>query len=148
MGWAQLIGQGIQGASQIAQGKQAAADAETNRRIAEFQAQDALLRGTKDEERYRRLIATTIGAQRAEFGARNVTTSGTALDILSDTAQVGGEDIAMIRSNAARTAWGYRAQANEASRWGQAAQANAYGQAGSTLLTAGANAWGQWKKGQ
>lgn len=146
MGWAQLVGQGIQGASQIAQGKQAEADAKTNARIAEFQAQDALLRGTKEEERYRRLIAMTIGTQRAEFGARNVTTSGTALDILSDTAQIGGEDVATIRSNAAREAWGYRNRADESSRWGAAARDSAYGQAGSTLLTAGAQAWGNWKK--
>ncbi len=149
MGWAQLIGQGIQGASQLAQGKQAAADAETNQRIANAQAEDALLRGTKEEERYRRLIATTVGAQKAEFGRRNVVaSSGTALDILADTAMIGEEDIQTIRSNAARQSWGYRNQASEAARWGAAQLNNAYGQAGNTLLTAGAQAYGQWKQGK
>jgi len=148
MGWIQAITGGIDAAQNIAQGKQAKADSETNRRIAEFQATDALLRGTKEEERYRRLIATTVGAQKASFGQRNVTASGTALDILSDTAQIGEEDIQTIRSNAARTAWGYRNQASEASRWGAAQLSNAYGRAGSTLLTSGAQAYGSWKQDQ
>lgn len=147
MGWANLITGGIQGASQLAAGKQAAADAETNRRIAMAQADDALLRGTKEETRYRRMIAQVVGRQRAEFGNRNVAVSGTALDILADTAKIGAEDLATIRSNAARTAWGYRNQANEASRWGDAARTNAFGQAAGTLLTSGAQAYGSWKKG-
>jgi hypothetical protein len=41
--------------------------------------------------------------------------SGTPLNLLSDTAQIGEEDAQTIRNNAAREAWGYRNQANEAS---------------------------------
>jgi hypothetical protein len=145
MGWANLIGSGISAAGQIAEGKQNAADAETNRRISMAQAQDALLRGTLEEQRYRRTIAMVAGAQKAHFGSRNVTMSGSALDALADTGQIGGEDIQTIRANAARQAWGYRNQANESSRWGQNQLNNSYAGAGSTLLTAGAQAYGQWK---
>jgi len=147
MGWAQLAGAGINMAGDIAQGKQAQADAETNRLVSLAQGQDALLRGTIEEQRYRRHIAMVAGAQKAHFGARNVTTSGSALDALADTAMIGDEDIKTIRSNAARQAWGYKNQANEASRWGANQMNQAYANAGSTLLTAGAQAYGMWKAG-
>lgn len=147
MGWAKLVEGGINATGKIAQGKQDEATAETNRRIGLAQANDALLRGTKEETRYRRQIAAVSGQQKAEFGARNVAVSGTALDILGDTAMIGEEDLQTIRSNAAREAWGYRNQANEASRWGANQKANAFGSAGGTLLTSGAQAYGKWKSG-
>jgi hypothetical protein len=145
MGWVALIGAAIGVAGDIAQGKQDAATGETNRRLGLAQANDALLRGTIEETRYRRQIAQIIGAQKAAFGHRNVAVSGTALDILSDTAQIGEEDALTIRNNAAREAWGYRHQANEASRWGASQRNNAFASAGSTLLTAGSQAYGMWK---
>lgn len=141
MGWTQVIGAGIDTAGKIAQGKQDAGTAETNRRLSEAQGSDALLRGTKDEARYRRQIAMVAGQQKADFGARNVAVSGTALDLLSDTAQVGEEDALTIRNNAAREAWGYRNQANEASRWGANQLNNSRGAGIGTLLTAGARAY-------
>ena len=115
-----------------------------NRRLSTFQAQDALLRGVKEEERYRREIAMVAGQQSAEFGARNVAASGTALDILADTAQVGEEDALTIRNNAAREAWGYRMQAKEATRLAKNQATNSYMRAAGTLLTTGAQANGQW----
>jgi hypothetical protein len=142
-----LIGGGISIAGDLEQGKIDAATAETNRRIAAAQANDALLRGSIEETRYRREIAQIVGAQKAAFGQRNVTVSGTPLDLLSDTAQLGEEDALTIRNNAAREAWGYRSQANEASRWGANQQRNAYGRAAGTLLTSGAQAYGMWKDG-
>ncbi len=140
-----LVGSGIQVAGQLAQGKQDAATAETNRRLAEQQANDALLRGTKDEARYRRQIAQVAGQQKADFGARNVAVTGTALDLLSDTAMVGEEDAQTIRNNAAREAWGYRNQASEASRWGANQLNNSRGQAIGTLLTQGSKAYENWR---
>ena len=146
MGWTQLIGQGIDAAGKIAQGKQDEATAETNRRLAEVQANDALLRGTKEEARYRRQIALIAGQQKADFGARNVAVSGTALDLLGDTAKIGEEDALTIRNNAAREAWGYRNQASEASRWGANQLNNSRGAGIGTLLTAGARAYENYQE--
>lgn len=143
--WGQVVGAGMQAAGQMNQGKLDEQTAETNRRLSEAQASDALLRGTKDEARYRRQIALVAGQQKAEFGARNVTVDGTALDLLGDTAQIGEEDALTIRNNAAREAWGYRNQANEASRWGANQKANAMGSSIGTLLTAGGKAYQDWK---
>lgn len=142
-----LVGAGINVAGTLAQGKQDAATGETNRRLGEAQANDALLRGTKDEARYRRQIAMVAGQQKADFGARNVAVSGTPLDLLSDTAKVGEEDALTIRNNAAREAWGYRNQASEASRWGANQLNNSRGQAIGTLLTQGSKAYKDWREG-
>lgn len=144
MGFLQLIGAGIGGAGQLQQGKIDDAAGETNRRLADAQANDAILRGSREESVYRRQIAQIVGGQKAAFGSRNVAVSGTPLDILSDTAQLGEEDALTIRNNAAREAWGYRNQANEASRWGANQKANSQLAAGGTLLTAGSQAYGQW----
>ena len=54
----------------------------------------------------------TIGAQKAGFAASGVSTgTGSALDVLSDTAMVSKQDQDVIQNNAARTAWGYNSQA-------------------------------------
>lgn len=140
----QAIGAGIGIAGDLEEGKINAATGETNRRLSNAQGLDALDRGSLEEQRYRREVAQFVGAQKAAFGARNVAVSGSALDLLSDTAMVGEEDALTIRNNAARTAWGYRMQANEASRWGANAQMSAYGRAGGSLLTSGAAAYGYW----
>ncbi len=148
MGWLQLISGGIDAAGKLAQGKQDAATGETNRRLGEAQANDALLRGSIEEQRYRREVAQVVGAQKAVFGQRNVAVSGTALDLLSDTAQVGEEDALTIRNNAAREAWGLRHQADESRRWGANQRTNSQFAAGSTLLTSGSQAYGNWKLGK
>jgi hypothetical protein len=142
--WLQAAGAGIGIAGDLEKGKIDAATGETNRRLAVAQANDALLRGSIEEQRYRREIAQVIGSQKAALGERNVAMSGTALDILSDTAQVGEEDALTIRNNASREAWGYRNQANEASRWSANARSDAYGRVGGSLLTSGAQAYGAW----
>jgi hypothetical protein len=72
--------------------------------------------------------------------------SGTALDLLGDTAQIGEEDALTIRNNAAREAWGYRNQANEASRWGANQLNNSRGAGIGTLLTAGSKAYQDYRE--
>lgn len=53
-----------------------------------------------------------IGSQKAGFAASGVATnSGSALDVLADTAMISKADQDVIQNNAARTAWGYDTQA-------------------------------------
>src|SRR5262249_35794370 len=116
--------------------------------LANFQAQDALDRGTLDESRYRRQLAQFIGTQRNEIGARNVEARGSALRMLEDTAQLGEEDAQTIRLDAARQAWGYKNQASEQARIGRQSSLNDFGAAGSSLLTGSGRAYGKWKQSQ
>jgi len=144
------IGVGVGGAvlgavGSMRKGKQEKRAAQANAELANFQADDATLRGAIEESRYRRYVASVVGGQKVAFGQRNVAVSGTALDMLADTAMQGEENVQMIRANAAREAWGYRNQANESSRFAKQAMPNAYGEAAGTLLTSGAQAYGMWQ---
>lgn len=91
-------------------GKYNAAVAETNAELAELSAQDAEKRGTAEAARYRTNIRSLQGRQRAAIGGANIERSGSALDILTDTAATAELDMATIRSNAAREAFGFRTQ--------------------------------------
>jgi hypothetical protein len=143
--WVMLAGAAVGALGQKRAGDQASADATAQAQIGDLQATDALSRGGISEDRYRRQIAQIAGAQKAEIGARNVkASSGTALDLLSDTAMIGAEDALTIRNDAAREAWGYKYGADESKRYGRAARSQANLQAGSTLLTGAAQAYGTW----
>lgn len=144
--WLGLIATGVSAAGQAQAGKEAEAASERDALVSELQARDALARGGVEEQRYRRQLAKIAGAQRAQIGARNVSRSGTALDLLSDTAQIGEEDALTIRNESAREAWGYRTRADESRRWGRAQRSNAGHQATATLISGGAQAYGQWAK--
>src|SRR5687768_13909599 len=100
-----LIASGISAADQNQAGKEAEAAGKRDALLGELQAEDALDRGGLEEQRYRRQLAQIAGAQKAQIGARNVKRSGTALDLLTDTATIGEEDILTIRNEAAREAW-------------------------------------------
>lgn len=139
-------GSGIQAYGAIQDGKNAKAAAFANAQEAEKQALDSLDRGGQEEARYRREIAQLIGSQRATFGARNVAAdSGTALDLLSDSAYWGEMDAQQIRRNAGREAASLRTQAGEMRRQGRAAKRAGFLKAGASLLTGGAEAYGTWK---
>lgn len=147
MCWIALAGVALSAVGTMQQGAQAKETAAINAQIAGIQAEDSLKRGGVEEDRYRRQIAQIAGAQRAEIGKRNVKgNSGTALDLLSDTAMIGEEDALTIRNESAREAWGYRFQADESKRYGKSAYRNATAQAGGSLLTGGAQAYGLWKQ--
>ena len=80
-----------------------------------------------------------IGKQRAAFAANNIdSSSGTALDLISETAQFGEEDALAIRANAARDAWGFRTQGMNYRAQGTLARAQARNQGTATLLSTGA----------
>jgi hypothetical protein len=144
--WLGLIATGVSAAGQAQAGKEAEAAGKRDALLGEMQAEDAIARGGLEEQRYRRQVAQIAGTQKTQIGARNVKRSGTALDILTDTATIGEEDVLTIRNEAAREAWGYRSRADESRRWGSAQRRNAQGQATATLISGGAQAYGQWAR--
>lgn len=121
--------------------------AEQNAKVAGIQAEQAKQSGNIEEERQRMRVRQMLGKQRAAFAANNVEISGSAMDVLGDTAGFGFADATQIRSNALREAWGFNVgRQNEISR----ARAARYGgnrAATGTLLTTGAQAMGIWNAG-
>lgn len=123
------------------------AEGKANAKIAEIQEKDAIQRGSIAEDEERARVRAIMGQQRAAFGANNVVTStGSPLGILADTAQYGELDALTARNNAAREAFGYRVDAGNSLRRGrQAAREGTLG-AASTVLAGGAQAYGKWRK--
>lgn len=145
IGTAVAIGLAIYGAStaiqatgQIKAGNAAKRIGEFNARVAEAQAEDALERGALDEQRFRQGVRVLIGSQRVGFAGQNVDVgSGSAVDVQADAAFLGELDALTIRNNAAREAWGFRVQAENARMGGSAAAMASRWGAASTIVGAG-----------
>lgn len=114
--------------------------AENNAKTAQAQATHAQQLGNIEEERQRQRVRIMLGKQRTSFAANNVeSTSGTALDMLSETAQMGEEDALAIRANAARSAWGYQVDAGNSVARSRLSRATGKNQATGTYLGTAAN---------
>ncbi len=98
---------------QARQGDATAAAARYRQKQQQIQAADALKRGAQKEEAQRRKTAALKSKQLAVMAASNLDIgSGSPLDILSDTAQLGELDAQVIRGNAEREAAGLEAGAD------------------------------------
>lgn len=102
-----IAGGAMQYSAQRQQGYADQAIASQNARIGEIQADQARQSGSIEEARQRLQVRQMLGRQRAGFGSQGIEATGTAADILGDTAGQGEADISMIRANALRQAWGY-----------------------------------------
>jgi len=112
--------------------------AEHNRKMAEFQAEDAIERGKVEEAEYRKQISSAIGSQRAALAAAGIQLdSGSALEVQEDTAVKGELDALTIRNNARREAFGYKTQALNINAQSTFDNITANARARSTLLTGG-----------
>ena len=126
-----------------------------NATIAEYQAKDAVARGDKATEDHMRKVAQLKGSQKASMAARGLDLSeGTPLNILTDTDLFGEIDANTIQTNAAREAWGYRAQGSNSTAQANLYKAQADNQnplmAGATSLLSNAGSvadrWNAYKK--
>lgn len=116
-----------------------------NAATADFSAKDAVERGAADEATHRSQTKQLIGKQRVTLAAQGQDlTSGTGLDIQTDTARQSEIDALTIRANAAREAYGYKVQsygsqvqAQDDLLQGQIAKAKGRNDAFSTIVTEG-----------
>ena len=110
----------------------------TNARMSEMQARDALRRGKEAEAASRQRTSKLIGSQRAALAAQGIRLDfGSALDVQQEAADIGELDALAIRTNAAREAFGYRAEALNATMQGRLASQSSVNQGMETLLTGG-----------
>ncbi len=111
---------------------------ETNARLAEMNAEDAIKRGDKAASQAKRAGQLLLGKQRTGYAGQGVKVdAGSASDIQGETQSLSELDQLQIKSNAWREAWGYKVEAN--TNTGRAGMATAAGQniANNTLLTGG-----------
>jgi hypothetical protein len=123
---------------QIKSGNAAKKIGDFNAAADEAQAVDALLRGKEDEGRFRTEVRGMIGSQRAGLATNNVDVGfGSAVDVQADAAFLGELDALTLRNNAAREAWGFRIDAENARLGGQQRQRESRYAAAGTILGAG-----------
>jgi hypothetical protein len=90
-----------------------------NAEVADQQAQDAIDRGTLEANKIRTAVRGMIGAQTTAFagsGAGVDVGFGSAVDVAADTARLGELDALTTMTNAQRSAWGYKVEAEDQRR--------------------------------
>jgi hypothetical protein len=139
----------MQGNAQAAAYNAQAAAAEQNRGIAELQASESLQKGAREERRFRREANQFAASQESLLAASGAAMSGSALNVLADTAMGIEEDAAQVRYNTLKEKWGYDVQAVNFGNEASAARASAksartagYIGAGTSILGAATNIWG------
>ena len=87
--------------------------AKDNAKIAEENARNERQSGLEESRRQRLRTLQTIGSQQTAMAANGIDiSSGTALDTVQDTAELGELDSLMIQYNSERTAFNHETQAN------------------------------------
>lgn len=87
--------------------------ANTNARMSELQALDALFRGEKAAASYSEEFQQLRASQTSGYVAQGVDlATGSPLEIAAQTEEAGARDLATIRTNAMMEAFGYRTQAD------------------------------------
>lgn len=119
--------------------------ANQNKKLADLKAQDELNKGAADAAAQRRRTQLQIGAQRAAIAANNVDLqTGSALDVLGDTALFGAIDEKQLRENAQRKAWASRMEGQNYGWQGDLARFNAKAGAQATYLNAASSIAGSF----
>jgi hypothetical protein len=86
--------------------------AENNAKMAEAQAKDEAILGAREQQQSAWRTRAIIGQQKAAIAANNLDMDvGMPLDLLGDTALLGGADKSAISADAARKAWGFQGEA-------------------------------------
>ena len=93
------------------EGAYSAAMYRANAKYAKMQADDAMSRGESSAMRVLSKTRSMIGSQKAALAAQGIDIgSGSALDVQVDTGKMAEVDVMMVRTNAAREAWGFSSQ--------------------------------------
>jgi hypothetical protein len=127
-----ILGGLLKGMSDTQAGAYNADVANRNAGIASMAAGDALARGQFAAGAALLRGSALAGAQKVAYANSNVSVnSGSALNVMGDTKMMSALDAAIIGSNAARSAWGYRNQSldfQQQARLDQTAASNREGE--------------------
>ena len=137
----QVVGGINQAKAQREQGDFNADQSRFNGAIADLQATDAVDRGNESASNLKRQAKGLQGSQKAAAAAQGIdASSGSAAELQNDTEKLSTLDALTIRNNAAREAFGYKAQALGFRTQADFDQKAARSSASNTILTSGANA--------
>jgi hypothetical protein len=124
-----------------AQGRYQKQISDTNARLAEQKAGDAVERGGEQANQIRRQANKVSAEQKAIAAANGMSTdSGDFQDLQRETNTNSAADIATVKTNAWREAFGYKVEAANDASQGAFAEMAADNQAKNTILTGGMQA--------
>ena len=140
-------GTAVSAYGQIQQGRTQRAIADRNATVLNYQASDAAVRGSQEEQIQRQKVQQLIASQTAAAGASGADVGSKSFgDVMAQTAATGELDAQQIRMNAMREAWGFKTQA-EGLKWqGAAAEKAGYLGAAGTAITGFGAAYGNYLK--
>ena len=141
---ATIVAGGYTAYAQNEQGKYQSKVAKNNALTASRMAEAATQKGVRDEQRLRMQIAHQRSGQRAAFGASGREITGSASNILADTAMMGELDALTLRYNAGLESYGYETEANNFMAQSNLDKMSGKQAATGTLLTTAASVAGQW----
>lgn len=150
-GTAAGVGMGLQGFGTVISvlgilqgGREQAAAAKTQAKLATIQAEAEDDRATAEAGMVRKRARELFSSQRAAYASSGVRLEGTPLLVMADTIRESERDIANIykQADARKLAW--RTQAGVFEVAGSAAKTASYWNAGSTLLTGAGSAMSMW----
>lgn len=130
-------GAGLKAVGSLKAGKKQKRAADYNAQVSEQQAQQAEYQASVEEKRQRQLASKVIGSARAQVGASGIAASGSALDVLADSAAKAEQDALLIRYGGKVAATNLRNQAQQQRKEGKAAKTAGYVSAASSLLKGG-----------
>jgi hypothetical protein len=120
-----LLGAGtlLNVSSSLQRGQSAAQAAEFNMMAGDQNARLAEKQGLEDAAQIRLIARKNIGAGRAAIGASGITAeSGSAMDVLQESAAMGEMDALRAKHSADMKAWSYRVGARQEMMQGEAAR--------------------------
>lgn len=121
---------------------------ENNAKLMDFQGKEAIRMGEKEAQQRALQVKKLAGRQRAVAAAQGIDVdSGSALDISQETAGMGALDIATIRNNAWKQAWGFQVQATNLRSQANMTRIQGKYNARQTLITGGMKAAGSIMSG-
>jgi hypothetical protein len=141
-----VIGAGIGAYSAYASAENAAETAEYNAKVQENAALDAQQRGAAEAAEHQDKVRRMLGTQIATAGANGLlATTGTPLDMLTDTAGMGKLDVLRILNNAQRQASGLHDQAGLLKIQGKNEQTAGYLNTAGAVLGGASKAYSAYK---
>lgn len=136
-----LGGAYVQSKAMRAQGRYEQDAANTNAQSLDYQAEDTVKAGEAAASRKQQQVTQVQGSQKAVLAANGVdVNSEGARNALDETAVVGEADIAQIKTNAWREAYGLKSEATNLRTQGAVAANTAKYAARNTMITGGLNA--------
>lgn len=144
---ASVIATGISTYSAIQQGQAAKNAADYNAAVQRKAAAMETQRGATEAAEHRQKVKQMISRQNAAFGASGVEGStGSAADVMTETAGMGELDALRIVNNSQRQAWGLESQARIGEYEGKAAYQQGIMKGTTSLLSGASNTYFQGKQ--